>query len=192
MKKTYVTLLACALAAVALMGWSCNPFQRAEEKVSQKVGDKIAEEMVNKATGGKVNINSAAGQVEFKDSQTGNVTLFGENVTIPDDFPKDVPLYPGVKVTSVVMEKTGDKPSSLGLKMTDDVDKVVTWYAKTLKEQGWSEKSSFNAGEVQTRVYTKPKANLSLTASKDTSGGTFVMLVRSEEKADDSATEKTE
>lgn len=186
MRRTYLGLLVGTILSVSLMGFSCNPFQKAEDAVTQKIGEKVAEGMIEKATGGKVDVNAGENQVVFKDNKTGNVTAFGEDLKLPDDFPKDVPVYPGAKITSAIIDSSGEKPASLTLKSTDAPDKVISWYEKTLKDAGWAEQASFNANEIQSRTYDKDKSHIALTVSKNTEaeGGTVVVIVKTVEQTE--------
>jgi hypothetical protein len=163
---------ATALAAVSFMGLGCNPLA----SVQQKVNDKIAEGVVNQATGGKVSVDTSKDQVVFKDNKTGGSMAFGENVTIPDNFPKDVPVYPGARAIGIVMQQDGSKDSVLTLKSDDDVAKVMAWYADRLKAD-WKEDSSFTANNVEIRAYSKTSAKLSLTISPgDNDKGSVISL----------------
>jgi len=54
---------------------------------------------------------------------------------LPDNYPSDVPRYPGVIVTHV--KASGDNGLSVGMTSTDDVEKVAAFFADTFAAEGW-------------------------------------------------------
>lgn len=169
----FVSVIA-AVAALSLFGAGCF----SAETITKKVQEKVAEGVASRATGGDVDVDTKNNAVTFKNA-AGDVVQFGENVTIPADFPKDVPVYPGSKAASVVISSSGDKSSSLSLKSSDDSAKVVKWYEDTLKAQGWTQEQTMTAAGVDLRNYKKDGVQLSVTV---TSGGeestTVISLIR--------------
>ncbi len=192
MQKCYFTLFTGMVLAVSLMGFGCNPLAKVEEKVSEKIGEKVAEGMMEKAIGGKVDVDAENNQVVFKDNKTGSMTAFGEDLKIPDNFPKDVPIYSGAKATGVIMDNEGDKTASLSLQSADDPEKVLSWYEKTLKNAGWEETESWSANDAQARSYDKDKSHLTLTVSKGSEDekDTVIMLVKTVDQEEEKETEE--
>ncbi|MFH1621276.1 MAG: hypothetical protein ABIB04_04300 [Patescibacteria group bacterium] len=194
MYKSRVAFLIGVVLSVSLMGLGCNPFQKTEEKVSQKIGESVAESMLEKATGGKVDVDTGNNQVVFKDNKTGNITAFGEDLKLPDNFPKDVPIYSGVKITSVIMDEQGDKAVSLSLKSTDNPVAVLGWYEKAIKDAGWDEQTSWSANNIESRTYDKDKSHIALTVSKNTENenGSVILLVKTVDDQEVEATDEEE
>lgn len=161
------------------MGFGCNPLAGVREKVENKIGQKVAEGTVGALTGGKVQMDADSNNWQFKDNKTGNTVAIGEDIKLPDDFPKEVPIYAGAKVKSVSMSRSGDKGATLTLGMDDQPEKVATWYGDTLKKDGWSEESSTTMGKSEARNYKKGKMELSLLAfpTDDEGKGSLATLV---------------
>jgi len=179
-------------AVVSLMGAGCNPLASVQEKVENKIGQSVANSIVNTASGGKVKMDGDDNSVSFTDNKTGGSMAFGENVKIPDDFPKDAPVYPDAKAVGVIMSHTGDKSASLTLKTSDDVKTVLAWYEDQLKD--WKNDSSFTANNTEIRSYSKDEAQLSLTISPgdDDKGSTISVTYTYKEKEEESdATDTT-
>ena len=175
MKLSRVMPFVGALSAVSFMGFGCNPVA----SLQQKVGDAVTNKIVDSVTGGKVNVDSGSKQVTYKDNTTGSSVAYGENVTIPADFPKDVPVYPGAKAIGVVMTKTGDQGASLTLKTDDDTAKVIAWYEDQLKAS-WKQDSSFTANDTEIRSYSKGTAKIALTVSPgDNDKGSVISITKS-------------
>jgi hypothetical protein len=68
----------------------------------------------------------------------GNMKMqSGSGAKIPENFPKDVPLYPGVTL-KMVMEMEGQGYSVVS-STTDAVSAVSDFYKKSCIEKGWTE-----------------------------------------------------
>lgn len=185
MNTKHIVPLVSVVAAISLMGLGCNPFQAAQEKMEQKVADSIAGGVLSKATGGNVNLDTEKGQMKFKDNKTGSTVSIGENMEIPEDFPKDVPVYPGAKANSI-MTSTTEKTANATLTSGDDAVKITKWYEEKFKGEGWTEENSSTINDVEVREYSKDqvKITLSIWPNKDEGKtGSFITLSRSEEKA---------
>lgn len=93
-------------------------------------------------------------------AKTGQTINVGEE-KLPDAFPKDFPIYPGVKVIS-----------SAGPLVTftapDGLDKVVPFYKNWLSTSGWVVTSSFDSDTIQTWEIAKgsAKGSISITTSQ--------------------------
>ena len=185
MKHSSFLPLVASLAVLSLVGLGCNPMQSVQDKVSQKVGDSIASGILSQASGGKVDVNGNEGNYTFKDNKTGASYSVGSNVTIPDNFPKDVPLYPGAKALTVSMGQASKSDASLTLQTSDDTQKVVKWYADQLK--GWKEASSYSMSGSEIRAYEKDtlKLNVTILQGSDTDKGSVITLSRSDSSVDE-------
>jgi hypothetical protein len=171
MTKQTVPFVA-ATAALVFMGAGCNPVA----SVQQKVGQVVTEGIVNQATGGKVKLDENNNTVSFTDDQNGGSVAFGDNVSIPKDFPKDAPIYPGAKAMGVVMSRSGDNSSSATLKSNDDVKTVIAWYATKLGS--WKQDASFSSDGTEIRSYSNAGAKFALTvAPGDNNSGSTLSLV---------------
>lgn len=182
MSFTRAASFAASLAAVSLMGFGCNPFESAQEKISQKIGESVAEGIVGKATDGKVNLDADKGQMVFKDTKTGDMMAFGENVTLPPEFPKDIPMYAGVKVVGLTISAKAGTGTSVTMKSESTKEKIVTWYAGQMKSAGFTEESSMTAGNTDIRSYSKGSVKITLTVAFN-SGETpesIITLIRTE------------
>lgn len=61
----------------------------------------------------------------------------GAAAKIPDDFPKDVPLYAGAELLAI-MSNAQEKSVNVQAKSNDPMDKVVAFYKKEIEAQGWA------------------------------------------------------
>ncbi len=163
MKKPFsLASFALIVASASLFGSGCNPLQTFQDKVEKTVTEKASEVAVGAMTGGKVSMDSDTNNFLYKDNKTGNTVSIGENVKLPEDLTKALPIYPGSVAKSVSVSKVDDKETAVTLRTEDDQVKVAVWYSETLKKQGWSEESSTTMGASEARSYKKGNQEISL------------------------------
>ena len=71
-------------------------------------------------------------------SADGTTVVSGEGAKVPDEFPKDIPVYAGVKVLSA-SSSPKEATFTLNLQSNDPVKTVAEYYAKEMVAQGWKE-----------------------------------------------------
>jgi hypothetical protein len=78
---------------------------------------------------------------------------------VPDDYPKDVPLYEGTKV---IMSNTASEKHAKHLVMEskDPADKIADYYKKGLESNGWKIEGTMNMGQMN--MFTAAKENRQL------------------------------
>lgn len=158
------------IAALALVGAGCGG-----PSLSQRATDAA----IGAATGGKVKVNTGNDQVTYTDKD-GSGLAYGDNLTIPDSFPKDVPIYSGAKVKGVTNSTTGSVNATLNLEISDDQTKVANWYDEHLIGAGWTKDSSFDASGTTIRSYSKNAISMAVntTTESEKSNTTWVTIVR--------------
>ena len=137
-------------------------------------------------TGG---VDIKIGNLELKTNQdqgtnikVGNVEIqAGGGMKLPDDFPKDLPIYAGAVIKTHVLSKQGDHTTGmLHMEVPATVEKVSEFYRAELKSQGWTEAQhivSESKGKTATIIGAK-KGNrtLSVTVTVDKRDVTIVNL----------------
>jgi hypothetical protein len=101
----------------------------------------------------------------------------GKGMSLPNDFPKDVPIYTGATILSSVNSKDG---MMLTLQTADPLEKVDEFYVKQLKDQGWTTESSVKL--PQGANYGNKKEKRTLNVSINHGDQTMVVLIVAEEK----------
>lgn len=135
------------------------------------MGKSAVEKAIEAKTGAKVDLQSLEdGKMTFTDSKTGTQVDIGGN-TIPAAFPKDVPIYPGAKVTSSASNTGADKQNGFWLTLTtgDSPDKVNAYYQTELSKNGWTIESTFTANGMTSRAIKKDTRSGSLSTGKTSS-----------------------
>ena len=121
---------------------------------------------------------SQSGKVTVE-SKDGKMQVSGEGgLALPDDFPKDVPVYPGSTVTMSMAAKDG---THVTLKSADPASKVVAFYKEKLKENGWEIETTMNTEEMSMVSGKKEKRTVMAMTNRD-SGGSIVSLTVQQEK----------
>lgn len=116
-----------------------------------RVGSKIAEDAIEKAleksSGGNVDLNLEEGGAVVKDEKGGE-TQIGENVSLPEGWPNDVPVYPDTNFSMSTKTKNGETGKNeyavWGIVTKGSVEEVYNWY-----------KEKFSGWEFTTDQYTK-------------------------------------
>lgn len=100
---------------------------------------------------GKVKIETESGGEKVKVKTEEGEAEFGTGTKIPDNWPSDIPIYPGSSVMGSVdiSGEAGEKSINVILTTTDPVDKVKAYYSKELKANDWEimESADFTTGE---------------------------------------------
>jgi hypothetical protein len=131
--------------------------------------------------GVKVTVDKSGGKVEIKgQGADGTIATFSESgVTLPDDFPKDLPLYPGAVPT---LHTTVKNNRSVMLKTTDAADKVAAFYKEKLKAEGWKIEAEFAIGDTASLSGTKDRRTLAVVVAHDGKGAQITLGLTTNDK----------
>ncbi len=102
-------------------------------------------------------------QVEIKGQDGKSAMTVGDTVSIPDSFPKDVPILTGAKP---FMNATQDKMEILHLKIQQPLAAVAREYQEKLKAEGWKIESTANMGEMSMIQAKKDNRTCSVVINK--------------------------
>lgn len=137
---------------------------------AKKVGTGLLQTAIEKQTGIKTNLQDVEkGKMTFTDSKTGTKVEVGTG-KIPDNFPKDFPLYPGATVVSSLAGKeTGTNGFWLTMSTRDSVDKVGAYYTSQFAAGKWTVGATYTASGTITQTVEKDLWDGSLAISQDES-----------------------
>ncbi len=170
------------------MGLGCNPIASLQNKVKDKVAENVAERVLENAGGGKFDVdlngtNGDNGGLTVRDNKTGDFYMTGSNVTIPNDFPKDVPHYSGATTLAVSFTKKTNSGFLLE-QTTDDVTKVADWYKSQLQGAGFTNDTDMDAGPAKIMSFKKGNVTVSVSITRDEeTSKTSIQAARDEESA---------
>lgn len=147
---------------------------------AKRIGTGLISGLIEKKTGVKTNIQDLEkGKMTFTDEKTGAKIEVGTG-KIPDNFPKDFPIYPGAEVTgSLSGAQAGSKDGFwLTLSSKDAFDKVNGFYTTALKANGWTaESSTIYIKDTTAETVTKGTWTGTLTVTADSTKGTQIVIV---------------
>lgn len=170
----FVIVLVIVVLLLAVVGFAAQKLmQKASVMVGQKVGEKVAEGIIEKATGGNADVDVKNGSLTVKT----NEGTFSTGTSLPSDWPKDAPVYPGATITYSGSSNPQSGESGFGAMLTtkDSAQKVRDYYAKELVVQGWKVEATYNANESSVLSATKDtRAFTVVTAEAD--GATTITL----------------
>src|SRR5689334_5423927 len=69
-------------------------------RIQEKLAQKAAEKALEGTTGGKVDVDGQ--NITIKNADGKGTVAVGPGATVPADFPKDIPIYPGAKIMMAV------------------------------------------------------------------------------------------
>ena len=102
-------------------------------------------------------------------TEEGVMTMVsGANASIPPDFPKDVPQFPGWTLTMV--QTMPGHGSHIVAASAKPVSEVAAYYKEQCGSQGWTEQMSMNQGGMQMLNYQKGERVLQVILNSEGSG----------------------
>jgi hypothetical protein len=149
------------------------------EKITEKVTETVIERAIEKETGGEVDIEADKG-VSFKgkDNQGRDVVYDAKSGKVPDNWPSDVPVYPGVTVKASLQ---GNGNRTLVLESTDSPEKVVAFYKGKLS--GMKQEADMNMnGSMMLSFDDTPKQRKVLITAAVQGDKTAVNLAVTEQR----------
>lgn len=138
--------LLLAVAAALVFAGACR-------RANEKQAEKMIENALEKASGGKAEIDLKGGKMSIKtDEGQANISLDGDKLTVksedgtaefssggnkwPEDVPGDVPKFEAGKVTATLRGSQGQgKTWTIGFEGVEEADYAK--YVEKLKADGW-------------------------------------------------------
>jgi hypothetical protein len=134
-------LIVAAVAALVVCASGCRKAKVEEKDTSSQV----------RMDGGDITLSSSGGTV-------------GLGGKLPDDFPKDVPVYPGANIIMATRSSTGKPAWSLTMTSGDDTEHVMAFYRTGLK--AFTTVSDHTMGDTYMAVWQSPRLDVTLLVAK--------------------------
>jgi len=150
---------------------------------ASKIGGGMLGKVIESKTGVKTNIEDLEkGKMTFTDSKTGATVDVGSG-TIPDNFPKDFPIYPGANVTSSMSGGQNGQGSGFWLTLAtgDALDKVTGFYKTAFTTGGWTTQATYTADGTTTQTVKKGDMSGSVSIVREDEGTTQIVIVLGED-----------
>lgn len=111
---------------------------------------------VASACGGAPSASSVSPSASAKASPAGGPSKLDPEVAMPADFPSDVPIYPGSRLTAGAKFPTNGKVDwGMEWETLDGVDKVHAFFASKLSQGDWTIQFSGATGTSFSAVFTR-------------------------------------
>jgi hypothetical protein len=118
-----------------------------------------------------------AGSVKVTGKDGKTATLEFHQGRIPDDYPKDVPVYSGkVVMAQAISEKNA---RNLMLETSDSAGKIAEFYRKELERNGWRTETTVATGSVSMIGANKDQKQIVIQIT-DSGGKRSIMQVLSD------------
>lgn len=102
----------------------------------------------------------------------------GVSAEIPDNFPEDLPVYPGATpAQGRGAELDGVPMSAVQLMTTDAPSRVLDYYRAELERSGWTIEESREMGDNASMTATKGDCEASVLITPASDGGSDIYLV---------------
>lgn len=163
-------------------------FSLAGKLLLSGVGKSLVQKGIENKTGIKINTEEGKEGLQFTDTKTGAQVNIGAQ-KIPDDFPKDFPIYPGSKPSGSLSgsKQEDNKGFWLVLSTPDNLPKVEKYYTDSLKGQGWGGKETIRLGNSITWEVSKSGLSGTVSVSQEKEGKeTSIMVVLGNKNAESS------
>jgi hypothetical protein len=164
MKKPPVLVIIIAVCVIlGVLSLVANSFRN---RISQKIGDKFAEKVIETQTGGKVKIDSNGNDVTVKTADGQVQYSTGGGVTLPDGFPKELIVADDAKVVMATSSGTGNSVTYL---TNDAQDTVFAKYLTNLSAAGWTKDTEVNSTEGKWVNFTKGTESVLISIANNSS-----------------------
>ncbi len=167
--KDKLTEMAIEKAAESASGSEKVDIQMKDGKVTaiETQGEGENMRMTMSETGGTMNVSAESG---------GMVMTMGDDAKIPAEFPKDFPVYAGLKLSMAHSDSASGTFMVQGA-TPDALDKVAEFYVKGMKDNGWTETMNMTQPEMRNLTYTKDTRSANVTLSKKDAGADVMLTL---------------
>jgi len=149
--------------------------------IFKKAGTAIINKTIEGKTGIKTNVEDIEkGKMTLTDPKTG-AKIEVNTGKIPDNFPKNFPVYPGSKIAGTVSGNKEGTDGGIWLTFSsgDSLAKISQYYKDNFKAKGWNAKAILEANENVTYSVSdgKMEGTLTVTRATDTNESTIIIML---------------
>lgn len=166
--KTTTTAIVVVVAVLIVLGLAGYFLQKL---VFQKTGEKIAESLIEGATGGDVDVDSN-GEGFSVSNEDGSLDI-GKNASWPSDMPSDVIEFKGGDI-----EMSGAYESTWTVSLSNASSQEIDAYIEDLKSSGWDQDvANFDSDSYSMTQLSNRKYNISVADNGDGTASISVTAV---------------
>lgn len=114
--------------------------------VSDRVGERVAEEVTGAMTDGDVEIDADEGEIRLSDGEGGEASYSaGEGVDLPDSFPSELTLPSSLEAFGVFSQtEDGVEHTAVQLRSTEDVASLEAALQAAFEDGGYDIEDTFS------------------------------------------------
>lgn len=163
------------LPTIAVVGIGCFIFLAligiglafAGKLLFSKFGMGLVKKGIEDKTGMSISTEKGNEGISFTDKESGTEININADAKIPDNFPKDFPIYPGAKPSGSLSNTKEDAGFLLVMTSTDEFKKVADYYTKNFPAKGWTIKNTMDLGDLVTIQAEKGDITGAATIAKE-------------------------
>ena len=130
---------------------------------------------------GEVKVDKDKGTYKFKNDKSEGSAEVGEDVKLPKDFPKDLPIYDDSKLTFASSTKSDKAQIIVTTHETKDgVSEVSDFLRKELEDNGYSILNTFETGNTITQTVEKGNEKVIIAVTENDGKTTIATNVTKE------------
>jgi len=183
-KKGLPTIAVVGIGCFVLLALIGIGITFAGKLLFSKVGMGLVKKGIEEKTGMSISTEKGKEGMTFTDKESGAEIQINADAKIPDNFPKDFPVYPGAKPSGSLSNSKDDTGFFLVLTSTDDAKKIVEYYAKQFPANGWTVKNTSDFGGVSMISAEKGMlvGSATIGTEKDSKETSLMLTVSEKEK----------
>jgi len=148
LKKTAIIAVFVLAGLAVSAGTACK-----SKSARESVAENRIEKALEKASGGKVDVDLKGGTIKVKTAEGDSVLTTGEQKW-PEDLPESAIKFEDAKVRAVARSST-EEGKNWTIHLLDVGDNALDEYSAKLKDGGWTITMATTAGQGGTIVATK-------------------------------------
>lgn len=183
-KKKIPTLAIVGIGCLGLLLLAGIGTTIAGKLLFSKLGANLVKQGIESKTGVKIDTSGKNGAISMTNPKTGESVNIGQQ-KLPDNFPKDFPIYPGAKPTGS-LSGNNQKEQSQGfwivMSTPDSLDKVKSFYAAALAKNSWTINNTMTINDMSTFTVNNSSLSGGVTVNrgKDDKATTITITLGSE------------
>jgi hypothetical protein len=171
MEKQMLRMTGIILATLLAIGVVCMMFGLGR-RASRYQGANLASKILSGVTGQKVKIDQKGDKFRIGDLSFGS--------GLPENFPKDIPIYPDAEVGGFISGKNNElSGSTTTLTSKDSAADIYDYYIANLEKKGWSINSN-DLGEIKMINFQKEQRSGVITINSGESQCDILIAITTE------------
>jgi len=172
-KKSNTALIVIIIIAAILIG-----LVLVGRLVSKIIAEKVTNGVLSRVTGQNVNVSGDGKNITVK-TDKGDLTI-NSGGSLPSDFPKDFPVYPGAKLTGSFSANGTNGEDSKGVSVVwetmDEASKVGTYYKSSLVSAGYTISTEYSQADSTTLTFEKGNVSGFMGVAKGSDSKTAISV----------------